>query len=414
MKPEEQELLTRVGPGTPMGELLRRYWQPVAAASELDDRPTKRVRILGEDLVLFRHAGGWGLVAERCPHRGASMAYGLCEEDGLRCAYHGWKFAPGGACLELPPEPADSPLFRRVRIQAYPAQELGGLVFAYLGPEPAPLLPRWDLLVWEDGLRDIGQAILPCNWLQIMENSVDPHHTEWLHGHHLADVQRRQGRERPQHYLRPHVKVGFDVFPYGIIKRRMLEGGSEEDDDWRVGHPLLFPNTLRVGEHGRSRLQIRVPIDDTHTWHVWYSCYRLPGVATPRQERIPLYDVPWRDAAGEFRVDFVDGGDIMAWVTQGPIADRTQEVLGTSDAGIALYRRLLKEQIERVRAGEDPLGIVRDAAENEIIELPQEKDKYGAGAPFLLRSIEDGHARFSPLKEEVAALVARAAAAARG
>ncbi|MCK6461166.1 MAG: aromatic ring-hydroxylating dioxygenase subunit alpha, partial [Planctomycetes bacterium] len=258
--------------------------------------------------------------------------------------------------------------------------------------------PRWDVLAWEGALRDIGQATLPCNWLQIMENSVDPHHTEWLHGHHLSHVK----TGAPAQYLRPHVKVGFDVFEYGIVKRRVLEGGSEEDDDWTVGHPLLFPNTLRVGEHGRSRLQIRVPVDDTRTWHLWVSCYRIDGVAMPPQERVPLYDVPWRDERGEFIVDFVDGGDIMAWVTQGEIADRTKETLGSSDAGIALYRRLLREQVEKVRAGEDPLGVVR--TEHRVLELPQERNKFGGGAEFLLKSLENGHGRHSPLKDQVRAL----------
>ncbi|MFI5403244.1 MAG: aromatic ring-hydroxylating dioxygenase subunit alpha, partial [Planctomycetota bacterium] len=262
-------------------------------------------------------------------------------------------------------------------------------------------LPRWDVLAWDNALRDIGQATLPCNWLQIMENSVDPHHTEWLHGHHLSHV--KEGG--PPQYLRPHEKIGFDVFEHGIVKRRVLEGGSEADDDWAVGHPLLFPNTLRVGEHGRSRLQIRVPVDDTHTWHLWVSCYRFDGVTMPAQERVPLYDVPWRDERGEFIVDFVDGGDIMAWVTQGEIADRTRETLGSSDQGIALYRRLLLEQVERVRAGEEPMGVVRK--DHAILELPQERNKFGGGAEFLLRSIENGHGRHSPLKEQVRAILAR-------
>jgi 5,5'-dehydrodivanillate O-demethylase len=397
----EQELLTRVGPGTPMGDLLRRYWQPVAAAVELDVQPAKRMRLLGEDLVVFRHEKGFGVVAERCPHRGTSLAQGICEPDGIRCAYHGWKFAPDGRCMEVPPEPPHSPLLRRVRATAYPAQELNGLVFAYLGPAPAPKLPRWDVLAWDHALRDIGQAFLPCNWLQVMENSVDPHHTEWLHGHHLSHVK----AGGPPEYLRHHEKVGFDVFEYGIVKRRVLEGGSEADDDWAVGHPLLFPNTLRVGEHGRSRLQIRVPMDDTHTWHLWVSCYRFDGVAMPPQEKVPLYDVPWRDERGEFIVDFVDGGDIMAWVTQGPIADRTRETLGSSDEGIALYRRLLLKQMERVRAGEDPLGVVRK--DHAILELPQERNKFGGGAEFLLKSIENGHGRHSPLKEQVRGILAK-------
>jgi 5,5'-dehydrodivanillate O-demethylase len=228
-----------------------------------------------------------------------------------------------------------------------------------------------------------------------MENSVDPHHTEWLHGHHLSHVK----TGAPPQYLRPHRKVGFDVFEFGIVKRRVLEGGSESDDDWTVGHPLLFPNTLRVGEHGRARLQIRVPVDDTRTWHLWVSCYRFEGVTMPRQERVPLYDVPWRDDRGGFIVDFVDGGDIMAWVTQGGIADRTRETLGSSDAGIALYRRLLREQAEMARAGEDPMGVLR--SERGVLELPQERNKFGGGAEFLLRSIENGHGRHSPLKDQV-------------
>jgi 5,5'-dehydrodivanillate O-demethylase len=129
----------------------------------------------------------------------------------------------------------------------------------------------------------------------------------------------------------------------------------------------------------------------------------------PPQPRVPLYDVPWRDGRGGFIVDFVDGGDIMAWVTQGGIADRTRETLGSSDAGIALYRRLLREQVERVRAGgEDPLGVVR--REHAILELPQEKDKFGGGAEFLLRSMENGHGRHSPLKEQVGEILRRAGA----
>jgi len=328
------------------------------------------------------------------------------EHDGIRCPYHGWKFDARGNCLELPAEPPDTKLKERVRIDAYPVQELGGLIFAYLGPEPAPLLPRYDLLVWDDVLRDIGHAMLPCNWLQIMENSVDPYHTEWLHGRHLSYVKRRQGTDGPRPYRKPHAKVGFDVFRHGIIKRRMLEGGSEQDDDWKIGHPLVFPTTLRVGEHGRHRFQFRVPVDDTHTWHVWYSCYKFePPLSVPPQKEIPLYEVPWRDESGNFIVDFVDGGDIMVWITQGSIADRTQEILGSSDKGIALYRRILLEQIARVEKGEDPIGVMRDEVENQIIELPQERNKFGGGRKFLLQALENGHGRYSPLKDRIRAIL---------
>ncbi len=407
LSPEKQQLLTQVARGTPMGELLRRYWFPVAAVCELAERPIKAVQLLGERLVVFRDASGrLGLLEERCPHRGTSLAYGLVDHEGLRCAYHGWKFDGGGNCLELPAEPAEAKLKSRIQARSYPVQELGGLVWGYLGPEPAPLLPRFDLFVWNNCLRDIGQALVPCHWLQIMENSVDPYHLEALHGRHLSAVRLAQGTSKPTHYTRRHEKIGFDLFPYGIVKRRVLEGNTEEDDDWKIGHPLVFPCMLRVGAGGQHRMQIRVPVDDTHTWHLWYACYRPPTrdrfVA---QTEIPLYDVPWRDAAGRHIVDFVDGQDIMACVTQGAVADRTRETLASSDEGIVLLRRLLFDQIERVRRGEDPIGVVRCASQNEQIELPQETNKYGRGGKFLAESLAMGHARYSPLKDQILELL---------
>ena len=407
MTPEEQDLLTKVGPGTPMGGLLRRYWYPVAVASELGPGAVRPVRLLGEDFVVFRTSGGaLGLVDQHCPHRGASLRYGSVDDEGIRCPYHGWKFGPTGRCLQIPSEATASSPQRRFDTKAGHVKELGGLVFAYIGPEPAPLLPRYDLFVWEDALRDVGRALLPCNWLQIMENSVDPMHLEWLHGHHLSEVRRARGLPAPTHYRRRHVKIGFDVFRHGILKRRVLEGGSEEDDDWKVGHPLVFPVSLRVGAGGQHRFQIRVPVDDTHTQHYWYACYRPgPGVAVPTQEEIPVYEVPWCDDRGEHLIDFVDGADIMTWVTQGPIADRTRERLVGSDRGIALLRRVLHEQLDRVANGLDPMGVIRDPAENEIIELPQERHKYGQRRAFLAESLELSHVRFSPLREQILELM---------
>ena len=431
MTPAEQELLTRVGPGTPMGLLLRRYWLPVAASVDVSRGATRGVRLLGEDLVLFRSPGGaLGLLEEHCPHRGTSLRYGAVGDAGLRCAYHGFLFDRGGRCLEIPGEAGEvadaerAALRERLAARAYRAAELGGLVFAYLGPEPAPLLPRWDLFVWDGALRDIGRALIDCNWLQIMENSVDPLHLEWLHGSqlHATTARENPGRDgdgaprRPEHYRKRHVRIGFDRFPYGIIKRRVLEGGTEDDDDWKVGHPLVFPLMLRVGADVQHRFQIRVPVDDTHTLHFWYSCYRPAAGAAPvePQERVPVYDVPWRDAAGNFIVDFIDGQDIMAWVTQGPIADRSREHLVSADRGIALYRRMLLEQIERVRSGEDPVGVIRDPEDNRIIELPQERNKYQGGAAFLAESVELGHARYSPIKDRIRALLLASAAASAG
>jgi 5,5'-dehydrodivanillate O-demethylase len=412
LTPARQELLTRVGPGTPMGELLRRYWHPVAATCELDAGSALPVRLLGEDLALFRTTGGdLGLVEACCPHRGASLAYGFADEHGIRCPYHGWHFDPAGACLEIPSlgndEQPTGAFRERARARAYQVEELGGLVFAYLGPEPAPLLPRYDLFVWPGALRDIGRAMIPCNWLQIMENSVDPTHVEWLHGLHLAAVRQSQGLSAPRRYRRRHTELGFDVFPHGIIKRRVLDGGSRDDEDWRVGHPLVFPLMVRVGAHRQHRFQIRVPVDDTTTLHFWYSCYR-PAPCAPRVEQdiVPVYDVPFRDENGRFILDFVDGGDIMTWVSQGPIADRTRELLVDTDRGVVLYRRLLFEQLERVRAGHDPLGVIRSAEENDVIELPQERDKYGEGETFLDESMAMSHVRHSPIRDRIVEFLA--------
>ena len=414
MDRSQQETLTRVGPGTPMGELLRRYWHPVAASCELGSGAAHAVGLLGETFVLFRTTDGrLGMIDERCTHRGTSLRCGHVDAAGITCPYHGWKFAPSGECLAMPAEPSAPRLLAKAGSRGYPVQELGGLIFAYIGPAPAPLLPRYDLYVWGGVLRDIGQALIPCNWLQIMENSVDPTHVEWLHGQHLASVREKRGDVTPTHYRRHHIRIGFDLFEHGIVKRRVLEGQDEAADDWKIGHPLIFPTTLRVGAHGQHRFQIRVPVDDTHTRHYWYSCYRPgPGATAPLQEQVPVYDVPWRDADGEFIVDFVDGGDIMAWVSQGPIADRTKELLVASDRGITLLRHLLLEQIEIVRRGADPLGVLRDPARNELIEFAQEHDKFGGGATFLREAIEISHVRYSPLKEQILALLGFQATAA--
>ena len=187
--------LTRIGPGTPLGNLLRRYWYPIARTPELDADPVQAVTLLGEKLALFRTAdGALGLVAQRCPHRGASLAYGSVEDDGLRCPYHGWKFDAHGACVDQPTETAETAFCDSVTIAGYPVQEVGGLIWAYLGPEPVPLLPRWDVLVRTDLDRSIGVTHLPINFLQAMENSMDPIHFEWLHAVYGNYVNKRRGQ----------------------------------------------------------------------------------------------------------------------------------------------------------------------------------------------------------------------------
>ena len=372
---EESRKLTQVGPGTPMGNLLRRYWQPIAAAAELDQDPVRPVRLLGEDLILFRTPrGDLGLLGNRCLHRGMSLAYGIPRYNGLRCCYHGWTYNVEGIVVEMPFEPECLGL----KILSYPVQALGGAIFAYLGSKPAPLLPKHELFVRGDLNRNIEITELPCNWLQCMDNSLDPIHVEHLHGIYGAYVRQKSGKA-PGFAPARHLKIEFDVFEYGIMKRRLLEGESEESDDWRIGHPVIFPNILYVAEATRPHYQIRVPVDDTHTLN-----FRYQGLQ-PQEGRAVSKEIPARrehpfDENGSLTcaADNVPEQDMIAWVGQGRIADRSIEHLMSSDRGIALYRKLLHENMNRVERGEDPMGTIRDAAKNEpMIQVvrPHERPK---------------------------------------
>jgi 5,5'-dehydrodivanillate O-demethylase oxygenase subunit len=374
---ELNERLTQTGKGTPGGELLRRYWWPIAVSAQLESDAVIGVRLLGEDLALYRtEAGKLGLVSQRCAHRGAYLVYGIPEEDGLRCPYHGWRYDAAGQCNETPGEPADSTFKDKVCIAGYPVQELGGLLFAYMGPKPAPLLPRWDLLVRDDLRREVGITHLAINWLHAAENTMDPYHLEFLHTRYMNYVMKRQGKP-PAAKERHHLDVAFDVWDFGIMKRRLLEGDDPEtSDEWLVGHPLIFPNTLALGGERGPRFEYRVPVDDTHLI-VYHYFTHLRQPADGPQAHIPFYEVPAKHEDGSYVVDTVLGQDMMAWATQGAIADRTTERLATTDRGLILFRKLLQEQIEKVERGEDPMGVVRDAAQNTpMLTVPRERQAF--------------------------------------
>jgi 5,5'-dehydrodivanillate O-demethylase len=361
---QENDLLTRVGPGTPMGDLQRRYWHVAGAVEELAARPSKPVRLLGEDLVLYRDRSG---------------AIGLSGEPAA----------------------------------AYPVEELGGLLWAYLGPLPVPLLPRWDGLTGGKAIRTCGWSVVNCNWLQAMENSLDPIHTEWLHGALPAFLTENQPSS-PRAFLRKHLEIAFDEFEYGIYKRRLLAGQTEDADDWTVGHPVLFPNILAVGSGGGDlwkvhAFQIRVPIDDEHTMHYCYDAYEPPpGVDVPTEllGATRLYEIPVRDAAGEYLLDMTIVQDFMAWEAQGPRAKRNLERLGTTDRGVILFRNMLKRELDRVKAGADPLGTVRDPAKNDAIGFHIERNKahFTDGFDVVMRR---SHVRYSPIAEDLKAMFAR-------
>ena len=364
---EQNRALTQVGPGTPMGELLRRYWMPIAAVAELDDHPTKPVRLMGEDLVLFKDkAGAYGLVDRHCPHRRADLSYGWVESCGLRCHYHGWLWEHTGRCLQQPFEELAHPEARfkdRVRIKAYPVEAKAGLLWAYLGPPPVPLVPTWEPFTWKNGFVQIVFAEVPCNWFQGQENSIDPVHFEWLHSNWARALSGADGERSPT-----HLKVGFEEFEYGFTYRRVLEGQSEQDELWTVGRCCLWPNCLFTGGH----FEWRVPIDDGHMLSVGWFFDRVPNEMEPyTQERIPYWVSPIKDAlTGRWITSHVMNQDFVAWVGQGTVADRTQEHLGESDRGVIMIRRRLLEDAEGVARGEEPKAVIRDPEKNRLVRLP--------------------------------------------
>jgi 5,5'-dehydrodivanillate O-demethylase len=408
---EENALLTKVGPGTPMGDLLRRYWHPIAAVAQMHGRWTKRVRIMGEDLVLFRdRQGRFGLIGEACPHRRASLAYGIPTNEGIRCPYHGWMFDGAGRCLEQPNEPEGSTFKDKVSLPGYPVREQSGLLFAYLGPAPAPKLTLLDGYVVAPAIRMVGACVVPCNWLQIMENSVDPIHSEWLHGHFQEFAEELKGTPSKMPASGHHLKIAFDDAPFGIIKRRLKEGQSEDCDDWKVGHPLVFPNILAVGNPtwGAYEFQVRVPQDDENTLHIWFTAFEVPdGVEVPQHllDEVPYYDVP-AGGEGEYQLDLVDHQDILAWATQGAICDRRLEHLGSTDRGVTQFRRMLQRELGKIAHGEDPINVFRDR--DTVLDLPLEKGKAHYNDTFE-RYIQRKSWKFSGITEELIAYFRRRA-----
>jgi 5,5'-dehydrodivanillate O-demethylase len=386
----QNDRLTRVGPGTPCGGLLRRYWQPLCPTGELTaQKPKKRVRIMGEDLLVFRTAAGaYACVGDRCPHRGASLALGFVEPEGIRCCYHGWKFSPQGTCLERPFE-GDAPA--SVRIPAYPVQEFGGLLFTYMGPDPAlaPPLPRWDVLARSDRPRKI--VVMPvhdCNWLQVQENTVDSVHTYYLHGH-LSAMNDYPSLANGRFFYRPIQSYDFAVCEWGIEKTLVYGGDAPEVE---VRPPLIFPNILRIPEGPLEAIHFRVPIDDTHTRIIWAGLFP-PGILPPQTDGTVPYEYTPNQLTAEGEVDMSTfyGQDRAVWETQGAVFDRTRETLGRSDRGIAMYRRMLAEQIDLVERGEAPtVAVVRDPAKSDIIEFTSVTVPWGASAPD----------RYHPLLEE--------------
>ena len=412
---EENKLLTEVGPGTPAGELLRRYWYPIAAVAELDENPVKAVKLLGESLVLYRdRSGTLGLVDSACPHRRANLALGIPEEEGLRCPYHGWRFQETGQCLEQPAE--RRPFCDKVKIKAYPVRVACGAVFAYLGPQPAPELPMWDLMAWDNVLHEIAYATLPCNWFQSMENAVDQHHIDWLHVTFSDHVLERLGRpDLKKRFWRPGefaeesegdrgrlTEMHYERNKLGIARRAVYGNRTKDHPDWRIGLQVVFPNFARAV----NDLQIRVPVDDNHVTYFLIRAHWLKPGEKVHQEKIPYFRIPVpMDNQGNVdwaQLDAHATQDMIAWISQGPVVDRTKELLGQSDKGVLLFRQMFKEQIEVVAGGGEPMNVFRKPEEAKYIHIPSvEEEDYWSYQQTQLVSRARTANKWSPVLREM-------------
>ena len=368
MLDEERSMqLMRVGAGTPMGELLRRYWHPIAAASEFADKNTKPIRLLGENLVMYKDLSGtYGVLDRHCPHRRADLSYGYVEEHGLRCNYHGWLFGETGKCLAQPYEDVEDPsgkLRNTIHVKNYKVQEMAGLLWVYMGPDPAPLIPNYEPFLWKNCFAQISFTELPCNWFQCQENSIDPVHNEWMHQNWSI---RLGGKTGP--YAPTHMKVEFEEFRHGHVYRRVRSDTDETNELWTVGRVCLWPYALFTGGH----FEWRVPIDDENTMSVAWFVSRVPKEKEPYvQNSVPHWWSPLKDEkTGRWLDSHIMNQDFVGWVGQGTFAKRSEEHLGKSDRGIAMIRQRYFADMERVARGEDPHAIVRDPKENERIDLP--------------------------------------------
>jgi len=424
MKAEQNELLTRIGPGTPCGAVLRQYWQPVALVEEFDpaheprmaERPLKAVRLLGQDMILFKdEQGRWGLLDRDCPHRNADLAYARHEGDGVRCPFHGWKFDATGQCLDTPAEPLGSTLCQRVRQRSYPVIEKSGVLFAWLGEEgQQPPFPHFDCFAAPDTHVFAFKGLWHCNWLQAFEVGIDPAHTSFLHrflndapleviGDNAAGKQFRSasvgeadGERWPmtrimREFHRPDIR--FEPRPWGF-QLTTLRPMTDELTHVRVTNDI-FPHTFVIPlSETLTITQMHVPVDDTHTyWYAFFTSFDKPvDKAAMRAQRVQFIEPPaylpkagrhnqWGFNPKEQREqtflgmgeDDINVHDQWAVESMGPIQDRTREHLGTTDKVIMAHRRLLLQAIEAVQNGSKAPGMA-DPALNAQMQGPDTVD----------------------------------------
>lgn len=385
---EQNDLITRTGPNTPAGKLMRRYWQPAALTDELSgNRPVKPLRLFGEDLVIFKDdKGRYGLVGRNCPHRGTDLAFGRLEDGGLRCPFHGWLFDVNGKCLETPAEPDDSKLCANLRHKSYPVVEKSGILFAYMGPGEPPAFPEFDCFIAPSTHTFAFKGMIDCNWLQSLEVGIDPVHTSFLH-RFFADEDPTQGYGKMfrdntkdadipmtrimREVTRPRIDVEPTGYGFRIVTQRQIDGDKAHV---RLTN-LVFPNAFMIPMSREMTIsQWHVPIDDVK--HYWYAIFTSFGAPVDkdemRRQRLELYElpdyVPRKNRTNNYGFDPHEqehktytgmGADInvhdqWACESMGEIQDRTQEHLGTSDKAIIAYRKLLRQAIEDDGKGAAP------------------------------------------------------------
>ncbi len=418
---EQNESLTRVGAGTMMGELMRRYWMPAVLSWELaePDGPPLMIRLLGEDLVAFRQTDGRvGLVGAYCAHRRANLFWGRNEECGLRCVYHGWKFDLDGNCVDMPSEPEASNFKDKVRIPSYPTVEAGGVVWAYMGPaekQPAPPLFEWTQVPADH--RGMTKVLQPCNWLQGLEGGIDSSHTNFLHGGKPPGVgyddSTVMGRARNRS-LAPDVEVVPTEYGYSYAGIRPVgdEGNYVRAYHWIMPFHQLRPAQLNA-EKPRINGHMWVPIDDFNTmvYNLSYTFGKEPmtererSLAGSGNELGVDVDVAngfrsFQTAANDYQIDRqlqktetysgirgTNTQDRAVQESMGPIADRSLERLGTTDRAIITARRTLMRAVKTVEDGGDPPGTADSYYKIRSIEkvLPKDAAWFEALKPDLFQ-----------------------------
>jgi len=410
MSQEQNDLITRIGPNAPAGKLMRMYWQPAALVDEFTgDRPVRAVKLLGQHFVLFKdEQGRYGLLDRDCPHRGADLAFGRRENGGLRCAFHGWLFDVNGECLETPAEPVGSPLCKNVRQRAYPVVEKAGILWAWLGEGTAPAFPDIDCFTAPDTYTFAFKGLIECNWLQALEVGIDPAHASFLHrffeDEDTSSAYGKQFRgasadsELPmtkvlREYDRPIINVERTEYGLRIVALREIDA---ERTHVRVTNQL-FPHAFVIPMSTEMTItQWHVPVDDESCyWYAIFTSYGAPvDQAKMRAQRLELYELPEyrsrKNKSNDYGFDPHEqatatytgmGNDINVhdqWAVEsmGRIQDRTREHLGQSDKAIIQYRRLLREQIEKVASGESPM-LFLDPAEARSVQGPATMDGIG-------------------------------------